>query len=740
MKISTFQCAVAAILLSGITASAITAPSGDITRFLYQGKRNTTMFNNERRYAIDAATARMEAGKPSRFAGMLGASAPDGSYVPDYTFESKDLFGDIDGPDGELWFYHGSIEYEYIVHNEYYTEELPKSFELEVYDHNMNLVGTIKDTFVLKENEVRVRQVSVLPIITRNYFNNDDKYEVVVTVIVNPKPYGIVPYSYVYSLGDTPDADGDNVPVKVINGMVSDVLDASTEKGENVIMTFMHEYNDSGLTDDDIYDYTDPDNEEKRANYWKYNLGNKIDLKAYAAADAEGNLSEVFSKTTVYYQTQGNQQDDMLSITMLHDGKPMIVYPYYEELFYNPFYSPTDDISQCLPNNLVIEIYEQPEAGKAFELKQTTKIPVVKGSEEDVIASYYAVGSFRGREDVAFNGDKADFFVIRRDYTVGDNERSSFFAYNSDGSLKRTIFADSESHLPLSNLEGMDPMELFITNNGRDYIFNFFNLRTFETELALNYGLALDGDDGEPDYLMANVDRTLTPDGKSYIFAAEMRVPGYDDINDINYMRIAFINRDGTLDHIDQVNMGNNVNYATLYLDGIVLQPETLHSDDKREYMMLIKRALPQSTSDKTTEEQLLIAQAADKENPAGKDLLILGDCEAGALAVISPLYGAQNRLAVTYKPTAASTRGTTHYYNLPLDASMGIGDAVADAGTSGAISIDGYTVSAPGLIDIYSLQGVRVASGTGSIDLSNLSKGIYMVRAADSCIKVALH
>lgn len=78
----------------------ITVPTGDISRFLYQGERNTKIFNSDRRHAIDAAVSRMEVGKPSRFVNMLAAPASDGSYVPDYTFESKDLVGDIDGPDG----------------------------------------------------------------------------------------------------------------------------------------------------------------------------------------------------------------------------------------------------------------------------------------------------------------------------------------------------------------------------------------------------------------------------------------------------------------------------------------------------------------------------------------------------------------------------------------------------------------------------------------------------------------
>ena len=269
----------------------------------------------------------MEAGKPSRFVNALEATASDGSYNPDQVFEVKDLYGDIDGPDGKLWFYYGNIEYEYIVHNEYYTEALPQSFEVNIYDNEMKLRGTVKDKFELKADEARVRVVDVLPVITKNYFNSDDKYELAVSVIVNPKPFGVRPYTYVYSLGGEKDAQGDNVPVSVINGMINEVLDVSTPEKENVIMTFIHEYNDSGLSEDDLYG-TD---ETARQNFWKYQLGNKIGIKSYGAADASGKLTEVFSKTTVYYQANGNQQDDPLSLLMVHNGKPVIVFPYYED-------------------------------------------------------------------------------------------------------------------------------------------------------------------------------------------------------------------------------------------------------------------------------------------------------------------------------------------------------------------------------------------------------------------------
>ncbi len=732
LKHFTSSVAMAAFLLYSAAANATTVPEKDITQFLYHGNHATTMFGGDRQLLVESAVARMERNRPSRFTGELQAVNPDGSFTPDLVLESRDLYGDIDGPDGDLWYYHGEINYDYVVHNEYWTEALPKSFEVSIYDGQMQLRGTIKDTFVLKDDEARVRQVDLLPIITQKYFNRDDAYEVAVSVIVNPKPYGVRPYTYVYSLGNDKDENGEDVPVRVVNGMVSDVLDASDEKGENVIMTFMHEYNDSGLSDEDIYDVDNPDDPTLRENYWKYNLGNKIGMTSYARVDESGNFTEVFTKTITHYQAQGNQQDDPLSITMVRNGKPVIVFPYYEDLVYNPFYSPMEDMTQRQPNNLVVEIYEQPAVGEKFVLKQTTKIPVVKATESDVLYSYYAIGSFRYREDIAFTGDKADFFVTRRDYLTGDSERHSFFAYNADGTLKREIFSNSDSHAPLSNLDGFDPMELFITKQDADYYFNFVNMRTFETELAINYGLMLDGEDGEPDYMMANLDRTLTADGKSFYYVAEMRAPGYDDINDINYMRIVWLNRDGSFNHMDQINMGNNVNYATLYLNGAVLQPDFFHSDSKQEYMMLIKRA--HAGDNDTTEEQLLVAQVAGKQNPAGKDLLLLGNCEAGVLKYIAPMFGEQNRLAVTF---AGGGKSTTYYYNLPLDGLSGIEDIVN--GSDGEIMVSGTMVSAAGSIELFNAAGVRVATGNGALDLQGLTPGIYIARTASAAVKIAV-
>ncbi len=723
----TLTLATAAMLLCGTGVSNAFSPkdSFDISKLAYKGKHHSELFDSERMQQVNSANAVLEAGKPSRFANALTDNG-DNSITPNHEFLSKDLQGDIDGPDGSLWFYSGTIEYETIVHNEYFTEQLPKSFKLTLYDSNMNVMGDIQDTFVLKEDESRVREVEVVPTVSRNYFNSDDKCEIMISVLVNPVYYGIRPYTYVYSLGNPKDENGDDTPVKTINGLISNVLNASDANGENIFLTFINEGNDSGISEDELQD-TD--------KYWPYQLGHHLQVESYSKADANGNLQKVFDKRIIYYQSQGNQQDDPTLLTYVHNGKPVILFPYYEDVFYNQFNSMNEDMTQRIPNNLIIEIYEMDDVSTGFQLKQTTKIPVVIAPDEDVLASYYGIGSFSYTDDVIYGDDgKASFIITRRDYIPStDGERLSYHIYGPDGSMKQPLFENSLSHLRLADIEGFDPQELFISSDGQDgYWFNFVNMRTLATELKLHYGLTIEGSD-EPDYIMANLERTKV--GDSYMYVAEMRYPEYDDINELTYMRIVWLTREGQVDHIDYVNMGNRVNYAALNLTSYSLDENYYYEDPAHEYMMLIKRGFGDSTA---AQEQLLVSQATSEENPTGKQLLLLGpDEQLGNLKHIAP-FANPNRLAVTYMIEGDGRNiYSTHYYDLPFNKTSGIADAI---GSDAPFSFDGATVSLAGeLIEVYNLQGIRVASATDAVSLDGMTPGVYLVRAAGHTGKVVV-
>ena len=78
-------------------------------------------------------------------------------------------------------------------------------------------------------------------------------------------------------------------------------------------------------------------------------------------------------------------------------------------------------------------------------------------------------------------------------------------------------------------------------------------------------------------------------DGDSYKYVLEMRVPEVDDENN-DIMRVMWIDTDGFFDHIDNINMGQKVQYAQCYIDQAALNPTLFNADELREYMILVKR------------------------------------------------------------------------------------------------------------------------------------------------------
>ena len=114
---------------------------------------------------------------------MLTRDSQDG-ISPEVTFSSDDRIGDIDGPNNELWFYTSSMVYKYIQH-QYYVEEYLLEYKFDVYNASGNLVGTIHDKMRYGEDEVRVVECSLVPMVTQKFFNDDEKYELMVGLGVN---------------------------------------------------------------------------------------------------------------------------------------------------------------------------------------------------------------------------------------------------------------------------------------------------------------------------------------------------------------------------------------------------------------------------------------------------------------------------------------------------------------------------------------------------------------------------
>lgn len=294
--------------------------------------------------------------------------------TPALSLPASETIGDIDGPDGTLWFYTGNFKYEYIQESEHYSQPVMQEYEFDIYDSRMNHVGTIRDKVRYKEGELAVPLAELAPVVTKNYFNTDDKYEVVVGLYVNTTVYKNNEYSIVYSIGGEKE-DGYDKPIMVRNDMIGDVLNASTPDEEKFFITFMKDDNEEQPGNGE----TDPDNPDKDG-YWAMLISRGLRLETYAKVDASGNLVKIWEKRLRLCDLPGDQQSSPFFITYVHDGKPYFAFSKYEDSFFNPYYEYTEESTQRENNDLIVELYSIKD-NNTVELVQSANIPTKLNTE-----------------------------------------------------------------------------------------------------------------------------------------------------------------------------------------------------------------------------------------------------------------------------------------------------------------------------------------------------------------------
>jgi len=726
--------------------NAVHQPEVNISRVMRSMAPNASVTLNPR----NAKIARINADITKRVNALEAGFEPDETINPSYSVGPVENFMDMDGPNGEMWYYTTKLWSKSIRH-EYYIEEILTEYEFKIYDSNMEYVGKIHDKMRYRDNEVRVPGpaigIDMLPVVTQRFFNSDDKYEFVVSIAVNTTTEGINNYrSVVYSLDGEqetlsvydPATDGEvqklcDRPVCEYDAFINDVLDASTDGVENFYITF------TGMYDPDAPERANAEPSNPDEEYWELAQAARLTLSICGKADATGKLTLVKTVEIPYLKMQGNQESSPVAFSMMRNGKPYMVVPYYKEPFYNPYYSVNDDLSMREGNSLVIDMYElQPD--RAI-LAYQTEIPMVRDTAHDAYFTFYSVGSLRWSNDVDFNhfstDGKPSFYITRSNYKTSSDSESDFcyYVYDSNGALKKTIFEYAENTLQLTNIEGSEPQQCFIYYD-EGYTYYMVDLYTGLTSktLAINYLLQVDAD-SEADVLLSNFDRV--PMGSNdWKYCFELKVPSIDD-DENNLLRLAWFDKEGKFERMDYVNMGKDVYYAQSYMNGTALNPHLFKLDDLHEYMVLIKRGIQSGSS--ASQEELIVAQPQSEENDwKGKTLLYLTPCEKGILRgiQISPVQDGTNKLMITWRNGNGATNNySADFYDLPFDKQLGIEDAVAEADSR--IAFDGNSVSCQGEeITVYSLQGIAVAQGRDSVATASLPTGIYLAVAADTTLK----
>lgn len=717
MRIFTSHSVATATIITTIAASAsavgIHKGSFDLAQHRYQIESPSVFNNNKTKGA-------------ARINSLLGADKAKIKFEnpdPAMTLPASSITGNIDTPDGKLWYYTGELEYlEIPPHDDvYFTERILQEYKFTIYDSEMKPIGEIKDKMDYQENESNTVLCDIAPVATRNFFNSDDSVEIMVSLGVNSSNYTNHYRTLIYSLDAEKDADGYCKPIGSMPDLVADVVQGPSSDGsDNFYITFLSDVMED-VSDD--------------AGFWDYMLAQGVDINIYSKAIDNNGPRLIYNKKLPLAQYPGDQQDVPALISLRRGDDVIYCFSQYQEPFYNRYDDPfSEDMTQRADNNLVIQLFKATETG--LDLFSTTNVPVTLDPMNDnsgnptCLFSFYSVGSLNYRNDIQFDApgasaEKPDFVITRSNYQITtDDFIDSYFTYKNDGSLKNTLFLYCDGTRALGDIQGFEPQQMFVSVDSFGYLYNFVDLYSGKnvTQIDANYYY---DNDTKVETLLANFDRT--PEGDSFVYVFELRNPGVDDFgNDV--MRFMYINSDGAFNHIESVNMGKDVAYAQSYLSTEALAPHAYNTSDAPAFMLLVKRYLDGGGAG----EELLIAEAESTKNPEGTTLLQLQSQGDFALSSIVPEFDT-NELFVYYYDSENNTY-KLEVYALPLGDQSGV-EEIAD--NSKPFTLTGTALVADGEICIHALDGKLVASGNNSVEFASLASGVYVISVNGKSYKI---
>jgi len=571
-----------------------------------------------------------EAKAPKVF-GAKGNAAAGARMMAAAVAESKkslpegDTMGFLETPDGEPWVYvaqftkgdNGGISH----------------FAFTVYDADFAEVTTIEGDTQLAENETRIVDVQLGSLITKKFYNSDDKPEFMVMFAANTAEYVNHYYTKVYSAGV-------DEPVAEIEGYYCVAVNTSTDSwSEKYYIGFV----------------TEQEAEQAEIGGVMNSMDYVIDIYKQAAFSTP---SEVVHQIRIP-GLLATGENWIPVVATAHDGTACFAANYLKYSFYK---DPLDYTSEELTadNEFIIDYYEVPRYGEV-KLTYRNTIPAA-GSASDM--NFYYLGAFMFDSDITYgvynDKDEPAFIVSRAHYESQSDDYSWSYDVYPAGTEEKpvtekllTIGEGIDGVTFMSDVRGYDPQVMFVKKNGEDYTFEFVNLLTGKVESTLPYVIA------DNVFMNAGVDRVAGGDGLLYV-VSQSTAQADAEGNAIHVM--AYVTPEGLLHHTDRLNLGQMVAYASAFNSAYALDPYIFNTDPDREYMVLVKRYLNESGS-KTREELMVVSPSK------GALLTLLPDEKLGAIAYVeldgkSDQYG-QNLCVVYQTP---EFRYNTVRYELPLE------------------------------------------------------------------------
>ena len=179
----------------------------------------TSAFKDKRATTVDRINSLLFTEEGTLPTGMRRA-AHEAPYEPFLELPKSNLFGDMDAPGGERWYYTASYTYDSIPPHIAddgteiaFTELILRHYKYTFYDSAFKALGTIEDDMEYRGVEVRVPRngIDAAPVVTQHFFNTDDNYEIIIGMAVNAE-IGVNHYrSLVYSLNGEKDEKGNDL-------------------------------------------------------------------------------------------------------------------------------------------------------------------------------------------------------------------------------------------------------------------------------------------------------------------------------------------------------------------------------------------------------------------------------------------------------------------------------------------------------------------------------------------------
>lgn len=623
----TFIAITAALAVGGVTAQANAPRSTSDAPFPFMPKAHAEMqqdgFGRPDAFQAKAPKGAIKVGALKALTPTLLPTSSETSY--------------LNAPDGSTWFY--TMDQTTEKQSEYASTI--KGFKLTVYDNDLNVVGSVEDEIELGEGETRIAQVSIGPDLTKKFFNTDNNYEVMIGVSANTVNYVNNNRTYVYSLGK-------NDPIATFDGYYcSAVNTGKAEWDESFYITFL----------------TEEESETPEIN----GVMNAVDYRfvTYKKAGYGGMGAPVLDVRFPGICVTGSDAVPILATT--YDGKPWIS---VSHLKYSWFENPYDMENENLTanNELIVDVYTTGSGWNAgIEKYSTTTIPL-DATADDQFYLYHGNFQYDNDLNLTLSGDGTPSLYITKAHVQrgGDTFSYDYAVYaaapkgETAAGVKKFDLAQGVSGGTFMNdVPGFDPQVMFIKADGDSYYFQFVNVNNGEVEHELD--AAIPGAD-KSQTLTANTNRVAHKN--TYLYFAP-QTHGFSDAQDNMHTQVVFVNpEDGSIHHIDDINLGKDVDYAQLYTASNAFDPYLFNLDSDQEYMALVKRRI--SGSDKNREELTIRST-----NPDKAPLLDLGPEEGkGSLGSIFLANTGTKapKLAVMYMDQIPGNwQYTMQIYDLPL-------------------------------------------------------------------------